>query len=125
MGYYSDVCLLLNKNGVAILKEKLSSPDICDTTRSEVKSLLADADRHLVDTDSGAECWKWDDVKWYSGDPKYYPDVDFIEKLMLELPEEDFRFMRVGEDYDDLEANGYYLDDPFVLTLRRELVLDC
>lgn len=125
MGYYSDVCLLLNKNGVTTLKDKLASKEISDTTRSEVESLLTNADRHLVDADSGTECWKWDNIKWYTGDPKYYPEVDFIEKLMVELNDGDYRFMLVGEDYDDLEVNGYFLDDPFGLTLCRNIVLDC
>lgn len=124
MGYRSDVCLALNKNGMAVLKEKLASEDITDKTRSEVEYLLSHADQHL-DADSGAECWKWADVKWYDCDPVYYPEVDFIEKLMADLDEEDYRFMRVGEDYDDLEVNGCYLDDPFGLTLRREIILDC
>lgn len=123
MGYYSDVCLALNKIGVATLKEKMTSENTSEEVRSEVEYLLDHADHH-ADAGNGAECWKWADVKWYDCDPKYYPEVDFIEKLMLELPEEDYRFMRVGEDYDDLEVKGYFLDEPFGLTLRREIVLD-
>lgn len=125
MGYYSDVCLALNNKGVATLKEKMASEAISDKTRSEVEYLLSHADSHHLDSASGAECWKWNDLKWYSGAPEYYPEVDFIEKLMLELSEEHYRFIRIGEDSDDLEVQGFFLDDPFGLTLCREIVLDC
>lgn len=125
MGYRSDICLLLNRPGVMSLKAKLASKETSDKIRSEVEYLLSHAVKHLVDAESGAECWHWTDLKWYDCDPEYYPEVDFIEKLMAELDEEDYRFMRVGEDYDDLEVKGCYLDDPFGLTLRREIMLDC
>lgn len=124
MGYRSDVCLALNNTGVAALKEKLASPDTSKNTRSEVESLLAYADKHLVDAESGAECWKWNDVKWYD-DPLYYPDVDFVEGFITELDDDNYRFMRIGEDYDDAEVRGYFLDDPFGLTFSRQIVLDC
>lgn len=124
MGYYSDVCLALTRDGVDALKGKLASKDTTDKARSEVEELLAYADHH-ADADSGAECWKWSDVKWYDCDPEYFPEVDFIERLMRELDEEDYRFLRVGEDEDDVEARGYFLDDPFGMTLCRQIVLDC
>lgn len=124
MGYRSDVCLALNSAGVAALKEALASPDTSEKNRSEVESLLAYADKHLVDAESGSECWKWNDVKWYN-DPVYYPDVDFVEGFISELDEDNYRFIRVGEDYDDVDVRGWWTDDPFGVTLCREIVLDC
>ena len=45
----------------------------------------------------------------------------FIEQLMAELPDEDFRFIRIGEDYDDTEMRGGFWDDPFGMELTRSI----
>jgi len=53
-------------------------------------------------------------------DPDWYPDVYFIEQFMDELDEEDFYFVRVGEDYEDNEIRGELYDNPFGIYLTRE-----
>ncbi len=40
------------------------------------------------------------------------------------LEEDDYRFIRVGEDNDDTEVQGNYWDDPFDLTLCRNIHLE-
>ncbi len=121
MGYYSDVALALTRDGVRKLNEKLSDASIDAETRKDAANLLASASKHLVDGDSGSEVWYWRDIKWYTSDPQYCPDVCFIDKFLCELDFEDFRFMRVGEDDDDTEAHGGFVNDPFDLTLSRSI----
>jgi len=53
----------------------------------------------------------WSGIKWYES----YPEVNVIEKFTCEMDEETdksemFRFVRVGEDYEDIEQRGYGFD---------------
>lgn len=122
MGYYSDVALALTGNGLQSYKDALASRKLSEKIRKEVTLFFSSADDHVQDANS--ECWKWTGVKWYVGDPEYFPEIDFIEELLTQIDEEDYRFLRIGEDVDDIETRGLWLDDPFGLTLARELVLD-
>ncbi len=124
MGYYSDVALALTKRGMDYFDKKLADETTPAKTREEIDVLLKYADQHHRD-DSGAEVWFWKNVKWYTCWPEDFPDVDFIDKLMGELDEEDYYFARVGEEYDDDEIRGSWWDNPFCVTLCRSVVLDC
>ena len=124
MGYYSDVALALTKNAHLKMTEQLSSKDENDKTRQEVERLLAYAGKALSDANTGAKCWLWREIKWYIDDPVYFPEVDFIEDLLAELDEEDFYFVRIGEESDDQEIRGIWWDNPFGMRLEREIVLE-
>lgn len=125
MGYYSDVCLVLNEKGNAVLKKQLAAPSLDDKVRSEVNNLLQCADKHLVDDKTKSECWFWGGIKWYTCDPKYFPEINFLDNLMILLPEEDYYFLRIGEETDDSEICGMFWDNPFETMLAREIVIDC
>lgn len=119
MGYYSDTALALTQTGRKILNDKLNNPELEQRTREEVIGLLNYADCHYVDAESGAEVWKWNNLKWYTGDRHWYPEIDFLDQLMIGLDEQDYRFIRIGEDYDDTEVRGYFSENPFDLELAR------
>lgn len=87
--------------------------------RQEVNSLLDYADRHLIDPVSKAEAWQWNSIKWYSGVPEYFAEIYFIEDFLRNLDEPAFRFIRIGEDYDDTEVIGDFTENPFDLELAR------
>ncbi len=124
MGYYSDVVFALTKKGKEYFDKKLSNETTPAKTREEMAVLLKYADQHRTD-ESGAEVWFWKDVKWYTDWPEHFPDVDFIDKLMDELDEEEYYFVRVGEEYDDNEIRGLWWNNPFGVTLCRNILLDC
>ena len=107
MGYYSDAALALTGKGVDTLDKKLAAPETSEETRKEVQDLLSQADHH----------WAWS--KWYSN----FPEVAFVESLMDEMDEEDYRFIRIGEDYDDTEVRGGFWENPFDMELSRNIVL--
>ncbi|WP_165078490.1 MULTISPECIES: hypothetical protein [unclassified Desulfovibrio] len=65
------------------------------------------------------EGWYGNYLKWYSGAPVHFPEVDFIEKLIAELPDGDFRFIRIGEGSDDTEVRGGFWENPFEMELGR------
>ena len=106
MGYRSEVVLAVNKE---IMPEFLAHL----ATNDEAKRLVFSDHCHL-DQDycgEGHLLVNWTSIKWYEG----YPDVDVIEKFTCEMDEdtentEMFRFVRVGEDYGDIEQRGYGFD---------------
>ena len=58
----------------------------------------------------------WSYIKWYSG----YPDVDvfdkFIETMIDEGHHHEYRFVRVGEEPDDIFCAGEYSGDIYPST---------
>lgn len=118
MGYRSDVVLVLARRGVNELQKALAQPELDQETWKETKSLLANAETHLRDPESGSELWHWKNLKWYTD----YPEVAFLENfLAAKIREEDFQFIRIGEDWDDLETLGLWFEDPFDLRLIRRI----
>ena len=105
MGYRSEVVLAVNKE---IMPEFLAHLATNEGARNLVYS---DADHTEPNYEhDGSLLVAWSGIKWYEG----YPDVDTIEKFMS-MCEEDaegrkeemFRFVRIGEDYEDIETRGY------------------
>ena len=122
MGYYSDVAIALTENGIKIFNQKLTSSDTI--IQNDVSRLLDHAKQHRCDAETKSECWLWYSVKWFTGDPVCYRDIRFIESVLDKLDERDYYFVRIGEDTDDNEIRGLWFDNPFAITLCREIVLD-
>ncbi|MBD5626229.1 MAG: hypothetical protein HDQ90_01800 [Desulfovibrio sp.] len=119
MGYRSNVGLALTRLGVETQENSLASPEVGEEVRKRIREFLDHPDKHAKDEASGQEAWYWDYLKWYTDDPVYFPEVDFIEKLLAELSNEDFRFIRIGEDCDDIEMRGSFWKNPFDMELGR------
>lgn len=115
MGYRSEVALCLNENGKNALKVMLKKAN--KKTQKIVRKFLAQSDKHLVDSESSCELWFWDWIKWYPD----YPEIKFMENLLMEMNMENFLFMRIGEDSDDSEIQGVYWDNPFGMYLSRSI----
>ena len=106
MGYRSDVVLAVNKE---IMPEFLAYL----ATNDEAKRMVF-SDHCELNQDYEGEghlLVAWTGIKWYDG----YPDVDVIEKFTCELDAdmekvEMFRFVRIGEDYEDIVTRGYGFD---------------
>lgn len=101
MGYRSQVAFKTTSEGYIILKrfndkikEKKERPLYCAEIRK---------------TENGFYKITFDDVKWYES----YTDVmNFIEAMSI-LDEQDipYKFIRLGEDIDDIEVRDNYTDD--------------
>lgn len=124
MGYYSDVALALTKRGKEQFMLALESAETSMAAKEQVPRLLGWADKHLVE-DDGSESWYWKQIKWYTDWPEDFADVYFIDNILSELSEEEFYFARIGEEHDDNEIRGLWWDNPFGISLCREIVLDC
>lgn len=123
MGYRSDVGLLLSKHGVSVLHARLNDKSLPEETRQDVLEFMDRAVTHFQHKATGAEAWLWQWVKWYDTDPYAFPDVKFIAETIRDLPDEDYRFIRVGEDYEDTEVEGDFFDHPFGFDVVRSIVV--
>ena len=106
MGYRSEVVLAVDKK---LMPEFLAHL----ATNDEAKTMVFADHCHLDQDycDEGHLLVTWNSIKWYES----YPEVNVIEKFISEMEEaadksEMFRFVRVGEDYDDIDNRGYGFD---------------
>ncbi len=125
MGYYSEVGLCLNKAAHAAMLKKLAKQN--KETKKEVKELLTYADKYIAHakTEKESVLYHWEWVKWYSS----YTEVKFIEEFLQTLGDDEevellYRFVRIGEDYDDIEFLGGYYDNPFEMDLGRSVYIN-
>lgn len=81
-----------------------------DELKDEFIALCKDAELETIDG-----VLHEDSTKWYSSDPK----ILAIELWLLSLDDEDYGFIRIGEDIDDFE----YLGNPseFGMYMRRTI----
>ena len=112
MGYRSEVCIGVTDDASRLFRTLLDHlPE-----HHEVKQLIKDAesqryqpweDQHKSPDADCEDKMYWQYVKWYEG----YECVDFIESFLADcIPEEDYRFVRIGEESDDVEERGEYWD---------------
>jgi hypothetical protein len=102
MGYRSEVVLAFDPRVKPLLACVFAK-------HSQVLALCLDG---LVSDDDDAIYYRWDYIKWHEGHPQIAPLVDFMDKLDNEdvagvLGDELYRFVRVGEDCDDLDDRGH------------------
>ena len=106
MGYRSEVVLAVDKK---LMPEFLAHL----ATNDEAKTMVFADHCHLDQDycDEGHLLVTWNSIKWYES----YPEVNVIEKFISEMEEaadksEMFKFVRIGEDYDDVDNRGYGFD---------------
>ncbi len=119
MGYRSEVCIGLTDAASRLFRTMVEHMP----PGHEVHQLLRDAQSNLHNTPwtnqhkaPNVDCedkMYWEYVKWYEG----YECVDFIENFLSEcIPEDDYRFIRIGEESDDVEERGEFFDADIYVT---------
>lgn len=99
MGYYNDVVLSIAPEATDSFYPLLSSDQaLYDLVMKGSLSFAISKFR------KGDILIEWHEIKW--GDR--YPEVAKLIKWISSLPEEHYRFVRVGEDNNDIEENGDY-----------------
>ncbi len=104
MGYRSDIRIITSKKGYEILKEfvekylKENKLDVKDYNLLESLEVKKEGKEQIYFG------WNW--RKWYEGD---YPEVDAIMDGINYLGENEYsyRYMRIGESYEDIEEQSY------------------
>lgn len=104
MGYRSDIRIVTTKDGFEKLKEFVKK--YLEEKKLDIKeyNLLEELD---TKADGKEQCYfGWNGLKWYEGD---YPEVDAIMNGINYLGENEYsyRYMRIGESYDDIEEQSY------------------
>lgn len=101
MGYRSDVRIVTSKEGFEKLKEFVAE---YLKEHNEDYNLLDECD---IKEEGKNQCYLgWDSIKWYEDS---YDDVDAVMNGLRSLRENNYsyRFMRIGESYDDIEELCY------------------
>lgn len=101
MGYRSDVVLKTTTEGYLVMKK------LNDSITETVDRPLQGAE--ISRTESGFYRILFENVKWYDS----YKDVQNFIKGIDKLDEQDipYKFIRIGEEYDDVEVKENYTDD--------------
>ena len=120
MGYYSDVALCLTKNGMDQLKIALAEAERNNPDSFAAIKMLIGGEPSKIDEGSGSVVFLWEGEKWY----EEFAEMAFVAKLMDSLPSEDFLFIRLGEDYDDIETRGNYRCNPQLVRITRKIAVD-
>lgn len=98
MGYYSQAALCAKKKDFEELKKRLEKYDY----------LFSTGYSEITEFDEGeVVVWNIDGIKWYPS----FKEIDIIEDFIIELQSEDkdYSFVRVGEDYNDIEYKSNYV----------------
>ena len=110
MGYYSKVGLVLTKEANIQLQKEL------EEISGDVYELFNEwRDKFLTDEKTEAVLYYWEYMKWY-GDECDWAN-DFLGKLEIDQ----YLFIRLGEDFEDIEENGAFDDNPFDLRATSKL----
>ena len=120
MEYYSDVALCLTKNGMDQLKTALAEAEKNNPDNFVAIKMLIGGEPNKIDEGSGSVVFLWEGEKWYDE----FAEVAFVEAFMNSLPSEDFLFIRLGEDHDDIETRGSYWCNPQRVRITREIAAD-
>ena len=88
MGYRSDV-------RIAIIKEVYMDALI----KENFPEIFIENEPDIID---GNRYYSFDDIKWYDD----FPDIAECMKFLNNLPEEDWGFIKIGENDDDVESFG-------------------
>ena len=117
MGYRSQVVLAIGKE---IQPHFMVALGACPAATSLVFNDADRFDRDYYQDGSGHWLIQWSDLKWYDSYEEIKTLQNFVEAAnedCLELGEDDgessdyIKFVRVGEDSDDIEHLGFAFDD--------------
>lgn len=103
MGYRSDIRIVTSVEGFKQLSEFVKNYLKEKKLNAEEYNLLENLE---VKVEGKEQCYfGWNYLKWYDG----YPDVDAIMEGLDYLGENEYsyKYMRIGESYDDCEEQYY------------------
>jgi len=97
MGYRSEVAIQLSDDAARLLYAVAEH-------QGELKELLEEAETTIdFEADDIGGKLHWDSIKWYDG-------FLAVETIMMTIPDDDFHFIRIGEETDDITQRGASYD---------------
>ena len=121
MGYRSDIAIAIHKDQIGEFLTFLKTTQVMHEIFGQHGFTLNkdfQGEGHWLFTES--------QIKWYTDSPEHYPEVDVFEKF-FDLMDEDektdnkYRFVRIGEQNDDVEERGDWWDSE--LHVKREIAI--
>jgi len=115
MGYRSDVAIAIHKDLQGEFLTFLNTTELM----AEIFGDMSDFELNKDYQGDGHWLFTVDSVKWYSS----YKDIQMFEKFFTAMDEEEtplYRFIRVGEQNDDVEERGQWFDSN--IYVKREIV---
>lgn len=111
MGYCSKVAVVISKPAYNEFLKHLAAKVLerDDNARFNPFSLLDDADVKRETDNAVLFCWNW--VKWYT---ETDDEIAAIMDALRHLNEEDYRYVRIGEELGDFEDEGYFEGPPYI-----------
>lgn len=128
MGYRSDVGLVLSKNIADKLRKTIKNISLTELTENNhhitesmiinnIKSILSSADTVYKDEKTGSEVYYWGWVKWY---PESFRTI-IIENILNDSDPDEYLYIVIGEEDDDIKIKGNYINNPFEMCLIRDI----
>lgn len=113
MGYYSDAALLLS------LKARQDLQDL--SNKSEELAYFLDNADYCGEYPCGAVLIQWNDVKWYEVaiDDPTFGHVSQIMEFIRGYDPDELRFVRFGENDDDVDYIGRFSEPVYVSVTRK------
>jgi len=109
MGYRSQVVLAVSKKVMPqFMSTMAKSPEAREMCFAHVDRLKKDYDGE------GAMLFYWDHIKWYDRFEEVQAIIDFMDWAEGEDHEDEFKFVRTGEELDDNEQRGWGFQDVYV-----------
>ncbi len=124
MGYYSDVALCLSLAGAQKLEDELAKVRMLKNmeNQEDMEQIESFFDSSALKVESeDAVLYVWKRLKWYEHMPAEFPHIHFTQDFVNQLEPQDFLFMRIGEEIEDIEEKGMYFDNPFEARLSLKI----
>ncbi|HAG80416.1 MAG TPA: hypothetical protein DCL61_04395 [Cyanobacteria bacterium UBA12227] len=122
MGYTSDVAFILKFEITEQFHDYIQRYDNDDKSVAE----LMNECKQTVKSDSGDILYYWEFIKCSSGNAAVFVIERFIDQLDIEDKSDKYLFIRMGEEWDDIEERGYFGDrygnNVFLIEVVREII---
>lgn len=121
MGYYSDAALCLSPTGSQRLGDELARARSLEN-QEDIFHIESFFDSSALKVESeDAVLYVWKRLKWYEHMAAEFPHIRFTRDFVNQLEPQDFLFMRIGEEIEDIEEKGMYFDNPFEARLSLKI----
>ena len=133
MGYRSDVVLFISKNeykNMLLYIPIFYNKSIKKLNKVSFEDFIKEITDILIEGKDNGKTFKnhilfrWYDIKWYTDDFTNYYGTSYIDMYIKEhILTCDFKFIRLGDDFDDIETAGYLYTDECSVSIKREIVI--
>ena len=110
MGYTYDIALMVANASRKVIENALLK------STEEIRGFFTDlCDSIFTDSESGDVLYIWTFNKLSSS------KEEFLDELVELIPDENLRFIKLGENWNDIEILGLYFNKNFDLDLARDI----